>query len=106
MMIGADMDMMNMEIPDAEINTEIKMDVEMTEMDKNNYKLLLGLAEFFRTSKPPRLRETIHCLQGTLSIETLSVIEKARCRLNLGKLLLMHTKVKEQKLFEIFGPNP
>jgi len=91
MMIGSEIDM-NMEIPDADTNADIKQDVEMTDTDKTNYKLLLGLAEFFRLSKPPRLRETIHCLQGTLSIETLPALEKARCRLNLGKLLLLHTK--------------
>ena len=61
-------------------------------VDESDYTTLLGLAEFFRTSQPPRIRETIHCLQATLSIETLPLFEKARCRLNLAKLLLAHTK--------------
>ena len=60
--------------------------------DDKNYKTLLGLADFFRTSQPPRLRELIHCLQATLSIETLPSLQKARCRLNLAKLLLQHTR--------------
>ncbi|XP_057300354.1 MAU2 chromatid cohesion factor homolog [Hydractinia symbiolongicarpus] len=63
-----------------------------TALNETNYKTLLGLVEFFRLSQPPRLRETIHCLQATLSIEGLPQIEKARCRLNLAKLLLQHTR--------------
>ena len=63
-----------------------------SQVDESDYLSLLGLAEFFRTCQPPRVRETIHCLQATLSIETLPLIEKARCRLNLSKLLLQHTK--------------
>ena len=61
-------------------------------VDESDYETLLGLAEFFRTSQPSRIRETIHCLQATLSIETLPAFEKARSRLNLAKLLLVHTK--------------
>ena len=60
--------------------------------DQSSYNYLLGLAEFFRQAQPPRLRETIHCLQATLSIENLPAIDKARCRLNLAKLLLQHTR--------------
>ena len=83
------------DVPDAVVNSESRggsKKEEMTDIDRKNYKLLLGLAEYFRLSEPPRIRETIHCLQGTLFIENLPDIEKARCRLNLGKLLLVHTK--------------
>ena len=81
------------DIPDAaDVESKSGPKPEMTEIDKKNYKLLLGLAEYFRLSDPPRIRETIHCLQGTLFIESLPDLEKARCRLNLGKLLLLHTK--------------
>jgi len=88
------MDMCPDDIPDAtdSENIGLKINSEMTDIDKSNYKLLLGLAEYFRLSEPSRIRETIHCLQGTLFIENLPDIEKARCRLNLGKLLLLHTK--------------
>lgn len=91
--MAAGMDMGPDDVPDAtDSNNSVTKNAEMTEIDKNNYKLLLGLAEYFRLSEPSRIRETIHCLQGTLFIENLPALEKARCRLNLGKLLLLHTK--------------
>lgn len=65
---------------------------QFSAVDESDFLKLLGLAEFFRTSQPPRIRETIHCLQATLSIETLPAFEKARCRLNMAKLLLANTK--------------
>ncbi|XP_065640187.1 MAU2 chromatid cohesion factor homolog isoform X1 [Hydra vulgaris] len=57
-----------------------------------NYKTLLTLAEYFRLSKPPFVREAIHCVQATLLIKNLPSKEKALSRLNLAKLLLEHTK--------------
>ncbi|XP_066933356.1 MAU2 chromatid cohesion factor homolog isoform X2 [Clytia hemisphaerica] len=78
-------------IPDA--NDDISKPVlPFSKTDEIDYRNLLGLAEFFRSCQPSRIRETIHCLQATLSIETLPLLEKAKCRLNLAKLLLQHTK--------------
>ena len=67
-MIGAEMDMMNMEITDAEINTEIKMDVEMTKMDKNNS--INFFSDWQSFSEPPNRHDIVrrsivcrvHCL--------------------------------------------
>jgi len=65
---------------------------QLTEVDDKNYKTLLGLADYFRSSQPPLIRESIHCLQATLSIEGLPPKEKAKCRLNLAKMLLHFTR--------------
>ena len=79
------------EVPEKSAEN-LQLPLPFSAVDESDYLKLLGLAEFFRTSQPPRIRETIHCLQATLSIETLPAFEKARCRLNLAKLLLANTK--------------
>ena len=66
--------------------------MEKTEIDVTSYKSLIGMSEYFRTTQPPRLRESVHCLQACLSIDSLPNIEKAQCRLNLAKMLLRYTR--------------
>ena len=60
------------------------------DFDRDAYTSLLGLAEHFRTSQPPQLRECIHCLQACLSIGLPPILD-AKIRLSLAKLLLQHT---------------
>lgn len=60
------------------------------EFDKKSYTALIGLAEYFRTSQPPKIRECIHCLQASLNIGLPAILD-AKVRLNIGKLLLMQT---------------
>ena len=55
-----------------------------------SYKALVGLAEYFRTCQPPKIRECIHCLQASLNIGLPAILD-ARVRLNIGKLLLLQT---------------
>ena len=55
------------------------------------YIALLGLAENFRTSNPPNIRLSIHCLQGILNVKP-GVKAEARTHLQIGNLLLAHTK--------------
>ncbi|KAJ8303992.1 hypothetical protein KUTeg_017575 [Tegillarca granosa] len=55
------------------------------------YVSLLGLAENFRTSNPPNIRLCIHCLQAILTCKPVPRIE-ARTHLQLGNILLTHTK--------------
>ncbi|XP_041367960.1 MAU2 chromatid cohesion factor homolog [Gigantopelta aegis] len=52
---------------------------------------LLGLAENFRTSNPPNIRLCIHCLQAIFTFKPPPKIE-ARTHLQLGNILLTHTK--------------
>ena len=68
------------------------MSSESTSNALSNYKTLLTLAEYFRLSQPPFIREAIHSVQATLLITNLPPKEKAFSRLNLAKLLLEHTK--------------
>lgn len=55
------------------------------------YASLLGLAETFRTSNPPNIRLCIHCLQSIFNFKPPPIIE-ARTHLQLGNILLAHTK--------------
>ncbi|XP_033750418.1 MAU2 chromatid cohesion factor homolog [Pecten maximus] len=55
------------------------------------YASLLGLAETFRTSNPPNIRLCIHCLQSMFNFKPPPKIE-ARTHLQLGNILLAHTK--------------
>ncbi|KAG1667223.1 MAU2 chromatid cohesion factor [Nymphon striatum] len=55
------------------------------------YLSLLGLAEHFRTSNPPNIRLCIHCLQSVFTFKLPPRVE-ARTHLQLGNILLSHTK--------------
>lgn len=55
------------------------------------YVALLGLAENFRTSNPPNIKLCIHCLQSILTLH-LAPKTEARTRVQLGNILLAHTK--------------
>ena len=58
--------------------------------DIKSYTALVGLAEYFRTSQPPKIRECIHCLQASLNIGLPAILD-AKVRLNISKLLLHQT---------------
>ncbi|CAH1797221.1 unnamed protein product [Owenia fusiformis] len=55
------------------------------------YLSLLGLAESFRTSNPPNIKMCIHCLKTIFNFKPPPRIE-ARTHLQLGTILLRHTK--------------
>ncbi|CAL8254120.1 unnamed protein product [Merluccius merluccius] len=54
------------------------------------YLALLGFAEHFRTSSPPRVRLCVHCLQAVFQFEPPQRVE-ARTHLQLGSVLYHHT---------------
>ena len=56
-----------------------------------SYIGLLALAETFRTSNPPRIRQCIQCLQSVFQFQPSPAIQ-ARTHLQLGKLLHSYTK--------------
>lgn len=56
-----------------------------------SYSGLLGLAETFRTSNPPKIRQCIQCLQSVFHFQPSPAIQ-ARTHLQLGWLLHTHTK--------------
>ena len=56
-----------------------------------SYVGLLGLAETFRTSNPPKIRQCIQCLQSVFQFQPSPAIQ-ARTHLQLGKLLHSHTE--------------
>ena len=51
------------------------------------YLGLLGLAETFRTSDPPKIRQCIQCLQSVFQFQPSS-----ETHVQLGRLLHSHTK--------------
>lgn len=55
------------------------------------YLSLLGLAENFRTSSPPNIKSCIQCLQAVFHFKPPPRVE-ARTHLQLGNILLTHTK--------------
>lgn len=55
------------------------------------YISLLGLAEHFRTSNPPDIKSCIQCLQAVFNFKPPQRVE-ARTHLQLGNILLTHTK--------------
>lgn len=55
------------------------------------YLALLGLAENFRTLSPPNIKLCIQCLQGVFTFKPPPRVE-ARTHLQLGNVLLTHTK--------------
>lgn len=59
------------------------------------YLALLGLAEHFRTSSPPKVRLCVHCLQAVLPRKPPARME-ARTHLQLGSVLYHHTRNGEQ----------
>nr|XP_020669938.1 MAU2 chromatid cohesion factor homolog [Pogona vitticeps] len=59
------------------------------------YVALLGLAEHFRTSSPPKVRLCVHCLQAVLPRKPPARVE-ARTHLQLGSVLYHHTRNGEQ----------
>lgn len=56
-----------------------------------SYSGLLGLAETFRTSNPPKIRQCIQCLQSVFHFQPSPSIQ-ARTHLQLGRLLQTYTK--------------
>ncbi|KAM8764400.1 MAU2 chromatid cohesion factor homolog isoform 2-T2 [Rhynchonycteris naso] len=58
------------------------------------YLALLGFAEHFRTSSPPKIRLCVHCLQAVFPFKPPQRIE-ARTHLQLGSVLYHHTKNSE-----------
>lgn len=58
------------------------------------YLALLGFAEHFRTSSPPKIRLCVHCLQAVFQFKPPQRIE-ARTHLQLGSVLYHHTKNSE-----------
>lgn len=58
------------------------------------YLALLGFAEHFRTSSPPKIRLCVHCLQAVFQFKPPQKIE-ARTHLQLGSVLYHHTKNSE-----------
>lgn len=55
------------------------------------YLSLLGLAENFRTFNPPNIKSCIQCLQAVFNFRPPPRVE-ARTHLQLGNILLTHTK--------------
>lgn len=55
------------------------------------YLALLGFAEHFRTSSPPKIRLCVHCLQAVFQFKPPQRVE-ARTHLQLGSVLYHHTK--------------
>jgi len=55
------------------------------------YAALLGLAEHFRTSNPPKVRHCIQCLETVFTFKPPPPIE-ARTHLQIGTVLSNHTK--------------
>lgn len=58
------------------------------------YLALLGFAEHFRTSSPPKIRLCVHCLQAVFQFKPPPSVE-ARTHLQLGSVLYRHTKNSE-----------
>lgn len=58
------------------------------------YAGLLGLADGFLTSKPPRIKESIQCLQAVFQFHPSSAIQ-ARTHLQIGRLLHSYTKNRD-----------
>ncbi|KAG7259980.1 hypothetical protein CRUP_026537 [Coryphaenoides rupestris] len=58
------------------------------------YLALLGFAEHFRTSSPPKVRLCVHCLQAVFQFKPPQRVE-ARTHLQLGSVLYHHTKNTE-----------
>ncbi|KAE8291008.1 MAU2 chromatid cohesion factor-like protein [Larimichthys crocea] len=58
------------------------------------YRTLLGFAEHFRTSSPPKIRLCVHCLQAVFQFKPPPRVE-ARTHLQLGSVLYRHTKNSE-----------
>lgn len=55
------------------------------------YLALLALAEEFRTMNPPNIRNCIQCLVAIFNLKQPPKVE-ARTHLQLGNILLQHTK--------------
>ncbi|CAB1326652.1 unnamed protein product [Coregonus sp. 'balchen'] len=58
------------------------------------YLALLGFAEHFRTSSPPKIRLCVHCLEAVFQFKPPQRVE-ARTHLQLGSVLYHHTKNTE-----------
>ncbi|XP_039958716.1 MAU2 chromatid cohesion factor homolog [Bactrocera neohumeralis] len=54
------------------------------------YISLLGLAEHFRTSKPPNIKKCIQCLQALFTFQPPTKVE-ARTHLQMGQILMAYT---------------
>uniref|UniRef100_A0A8C1PXF1 MAU2 chromatid cohesion factor homolog n=1 Tax=Cyprinus carpio TaxID=7962 RepID=A0A8C1PXF1_CYPCA len=65
-----------------------------TEAPDSWYLALLGFAEHFRTSSPPKIRLCVHCLQAVFQFKPPQRVE-ARTHLQLGSVLYHHTKNSE-----------
>lgn len=65
-----------------------------TEAPEPWYLALLGFAEHFRTSSPPKIRLCVHCLEAVFQFKPPARVE-ARTHLQLGSVLYRHTKNSE-----------
>ena len=65
-----------------------------TDAPESWYLALLGFAEHFRTSSPPKIRLCVHCLKAVFQFKPSQRVE-ARTHLQLGSVLYQHTKNTE-----------
>uniref|UniRef100_A0A8C0GBV0 MAU2 chromatid cohesion factor homolog n=1 Tax=Chelonoidis abingdonii TaxID=106734 RepID=A0A8C0GBV0_CHEAB len=73
----------------------VHFDVVIPQCNASWYLALLGLAEHFRTSSPPKVRLCVHCLQAVLPRKPPARME-ARTHLQLGSVLYHHTRNGDQ----------
>ncbi|XP_028912380.1 MAU2 chromatid cohesion factor homolog isoform X2 [Ornithorhynchus anatinus] len=69
--------------------------VKQLDESESWYLALLGFAEHFRTSSPPKIKLCVHCLQTVFFFKPPRTVE-ARTHLQLGSVLYHHTKNSEQ----------
>uniref|UniRef100_A0A4W5RDR3 MAU2 chromatid cohesion factor homolog n=1 Tax=Hucho hucho TaxID=62062 RepID=A0A4W5RDR3_9TELE len=77
-------------------NENVNIAAHQAEMNapESWYLALLGFAEHFRTSSPPKIRLCVHCLQAVFQFKPPQRVE-ARTHLQLGSVLYHHTKNSE-----------
>ena len=61
------------------------------QITETSYIALLGLAETFRSSNPPKIKQCIHCLQSVFQFQPPPAIQ-ARTHLQLGRLIHLHAE--------------
>jgi len=74
--------------------------VAMASNQDASYLSLLGIAEYFRTSSPPNIKGCIQCLQAVFNFKPPPRVE-ARTHLQLGNILLTHTKNTDLAKFHL-----
>uniref|UniRef100_A0A8C5E274 MAU2 chromatid cohesion factor homolog n=1 Tax=Gouania willdenowi TaxID=441366 RepID=A0A8C5E274_GOUWI len=78
-------------IPEGEFTLAATQCIQYKKAPERWYLALLGFAEHFRTSSPPKIRLCVHCLQAVFQFKPPQRIE-ARTHLQLGSVLYHHTK--------------